>query len=124
MKTSGKVQKGYGRGGKSLNCPTANIDSEVPEDLKHGIWAAHAQLNDVSYKAVANVGVAPFYKDDDRKPLIEVHLLDYTGEDFYGEELHVELKHWIRGERADFANEEELKECIQDDITKARKLLA
>lgn len=124
MEYSGKVEKGYGRGGKALNCPTANINATVPTELRHGVWVGRATLNNTVYNAVANIGVAPFYKDANRRPIIEVHLLDYNGPDFYDQYLHVTLIHWMRSERSDFDSENELKECIQQDILQARQILA
>jgi FAD synthase len=121
----GKVVKGFGRGGKHLDCPTANLDMQVPEALNSGVWAGYASLSGVTYKSVANVGISPFYTSDEKgvQRIIEVHLLDYDGEDFYGATLNVALKIWMRAERADFASETELRECIQADIQKARSLL-
>lgn len=118
---TGNVVPGFGRGSKNLGCPTANLDVPVPDGIRSGVWAVVAILNNVRYIAVANVGVSPFYNDHTER-IIEVHLLDYHGEDFYDQRLTVMLTDWIREERSDFNSEEELKECIQNDISTVRKL--
>jgi FAD synthase len=126
IRLEGTIIRGKGRGGKRLNCPTANLDCEVPETLDSGVWAGYAtiiskridnddQVPSTEYKALISVGESPFYGDL-TTPVIEVHLIGYTGDDFYGSRLEVGITRWIRAMRSDFANEAELRACIQHDI--------
>ncbi|MEX2365376.1 MAG: riboflavin kinase, partial [Pseudohongiellaceae bacterium] len=67
---------------------------------------------------VANVGVRPTLNEDNVKPLLEVHLFDFTG-DIYGKCVRVIFRHKIRPERK-FDGIEPLKAAIQRDIQEAR----
>ena len=120
---TGVVVKGFGRGGKQLNCPTANLDSKLPKSLKNGIWAGYATLFSVKYPAVISVGKSPFYNDV-KERIIEVHLLEYTGVDFYKEKLEVEFKQWMREQREDFESENELRDAIECDKKEAKNILS
>jgi riboflavin kinase/FMN adenylyltransferase len=73
------------------------------------------------YQAAVHVGPAPTFNDDTYR--IEVHLLNYDGEDLYGERLTVELVRKIRDIKK-FTSEEELKSAIAADCAAARKILA
>ncbi len=70
---------------------------------------------------VANVGVRPTVAGS-AKPLLEVHLLDYSG-DLYGRWLRVEFCHKLRNEQK-FNSLDELKEQIQRDQAAAREYFA
>lgn len=123
MKFKGRVEKGFGRGGKTLGCPTANLDTVIPDTVQRGVWVGTASLNGVRYSMVSNVGISPYYNKKTKRVILEVHLLDYDGPDFYGETLDVKLYCHMRNERADFTSEQELKDQIQLDIENARNIL-
>lgn len=76
----GTVVKGDGIG-RSLNYPTANIDIGESRDLDTGVYAGRAVLNGKKYNAAIIV------KKDLNK--IEAHLINYNGEDFYGNDIEV-----------------------------------
>lgn len=63
---------------------------------------------------VCNIGFNPTFNDVKSK-ILEAHLPDYTGDDFYGEEVEVILMGWVRGERK-FEGVEELKKQIGEDV--------
>lgn len=65
---SAKVVKGFGRGGKQLGCPTANMSAEELGDalveLPTGIYCGWATVSGKGpYKAVASVGWNPFFQN-------------------------------------------------------------
>jgi riboflavin kinase/FMN adenylyltransferase len=55
-------------------------------------------------------------------PVLEVFLFDFTG-DLYGREIEVEFVDFIRGDRR-FSSVEELVAQMDQDIAKARQILA
>ncbi len=121
MKFKGTVVKGAGRG-KELQFPTANLQTEIPLTLKKGIWACWVTLKNRRYKSAASYGLNPTF-DDVFTPQFEVHLLDYTGADFYGETLLVEATIYLRDEVA-FTTVEKLIEQIEADCQQVRALLS
>ncbi len=128
-KLEGTVEHGFGRGSKTLGFPTANMNAvnspsiakflSCPE-CRDGIyigWASVGNSNEV-YEAAVSVGVNPTF-DDSTVRLLEAHLLDYNGPDFYGTELRVILCAYIRGSLK-FNSVDELKGAIQADCDFAR----
>jgi riboflavin kinase/FMN adenylyltransferase len=71
---------------------------------------------------VANVGTRPTFAGKDGRmpalPLVEVHLLDYSG-DLYGRHLELEFLAFLREERR-FGGVDALKTAIAADIERAR----
>ena len=94
----GTVAHGDGRGGPELGFPTANLHLEPglaqPGD---GIYAAWAHLEDGSRSmAAVSIGRRPTFYDD-AAPLIEAHLLEFSG-DLYGQTLKLSFIARLRGE--------------------------
>ena len=121
----GEVVHGFGRGSKLLGFPTANlniIDSNVSffSSLAEGIYYGYATLNNIKYKAVMSIGLNPTFNTV--KKTFEVYLIDYTGDDFYGDELTVNIVDFIR-ESIKCKDIEELKEWIRRDVEIAKKKL-
>ena len=77
------------------------------------------------FPAVANVGFRPTFGPSgearDGVPLVEVHLLDFSGE-LYGEHLELEFHAFLRAERR-FPGPEALRAAITQDVELARALL-
>ncbi|KAJ8686354.1 hypothetical protein QAD02_022148, partial [Eretmocerus hayati] len=121
---SGKVVSGFGRGSKSLGCPTANFPDDVvqalPNEFETGIYYGWASLDNVIYKMVMSIGWNPFYKND--KKSMEIHLLHKFENDFYGEELKIIATGYVRPEM-NFSSVEELIEAINNDIKTAHEAL-
>ena len=67
------------------------------------------------------VGSRPTFYDDQAMVLLEVHVLDFTG-DLYGKDVRVQFTHRIRAD-ARFASAEELATQLQLDCDRARQLL-
>lgn len=116
MSQKGVVVKGRGKG-KALGCPTANLDVAPPANLENGIYFASTIFRGKVYPSVANIGITPY--DPREQRLLEVHLLCDFEEDFYGEQLEVDLLKRHREER-NFSSETDLKNAIQKDIDEAR----
>jgi riboflavin kinase/FMN adenylyltransferase len=66
--------------------------------------------------AVANLGTRPTF--DGSRFLIEVHLLDWSG-DLYGRELVVHFAHRLRGEQR-FSGPAALIDQLRRDVAEAR----
>lgn len=106
---------------KSIGFPTANIDVSPLCVPTYGVYAVRVICNGKTFDAIANLGVAPTVRVD-QKPLLEVHLLDEQVE-LYGQMIEVVFYDYIRGERK-FAGLEELSTQIRLDIVTARRILS
>lgn len=114
-----RVITGSGRG-KGMNTPTINVDlSDVPADLKEGIYACRAIINEKTYNGAMHYGPRPVHKDI---PSCEVHVLDAVIEEV-PQTVEIEPVAFIRPV-LDFASEEALKAQIADDITHIRGILS
>lgn len=111
--------------GRKMNFPTANIDYDTTLLLPaFGVYAAKAWLTrhpDISYNGVLNIGTRPTV-DDSSKITIEIHLLDFN-QDIYGEDLCIEISHFLR-HISKFKNLDELKLTISNDAKNARKFFS
>jgi riboflavin kinase/FMN adenylyltransferase len=115
---SGRIVKGEQRG-RQWGFPTANL---IPSKLFYpafGIYAVRLHLATDSYTGVANFGIRPMYPL--QSPLLEAHLLD-ASPDLYGQQVRVELLHFLRPE-ARFADEDALRVQIALDCDAARQWL-
>lgn len=113
------------RRGRELGFPTANVaigaEMLMPAD---GIYAGELvrrSSGEVLPSAIY-VGKRPTFHGDDAMTLLEVHVLDWSG-DLYGEDVAVRFLHRIRPD-ARFASVEELVRQLRADCDEARTLLA
>jgi riboflavin kinase/FMN adenylyltransferase len=114
---SGKVI--YGRQiGRTLGVPTANIQLNRYVAPITGVFAVEMLLDGQAFPGVANVGVRPTIDNHTLKPILEVHLFDFS-EDIYGETAKVVFRHKIRDEKK-FAGIDALKAAIMNDIEDAK----
>jgi len=117
----GRVAHGDKRG-RTIGFPTANLDLHRRVSPVQGVYAVRVLgIGEGARPGVANIGHRPTVVGD-RRFLLEVHLLDFTGE-LYGAHLAVELVHKLRDVRR-FAAFEELRRQIVQDAWQARGLLA
>lgn len=115
----GRVAHGDARG-RALGFPTANLPLKANLlQPKYGVYAVRVRHSGREYRAAANFGVRPMFAV--RAPLLEVHLLDFSG-DLYGELLQVEFIALLRGEM-EFPEIEALKRQMTADCAEARKIL-
>jgi len=98
---SGKVVHGFGRGSKQLGVPTANIEMTAEnayktEGLIPGVYSAIASLRGRTYRCAMSIGWNPVY--DNEQKTIEAYLITDDLGEFYGEDLEVSIKAYIRAE--------------------------
>ena len=144
----GKVDQGYGRGGKKLGVPTANLPSSLfqnaLETVDAGVYFGWATLeleeeddtqpcdHSLVYKAVVNVGYSPTFEGQENKEkIIEAHLMTSSSfsssssslpEDFYGIPMRLQLIGFLREEQK-FDSFPELIAQIHADIKNAKEAL-
>lgn len=121
----GVVQHGD-KNGRLLQFPTANLDLGTYLRPLYGIYAVKGRLSDAKTGQVrvlngaANLGVRPTF--DPPKELLEPHFFDFN-EEIYGQEIEVELHHFLRAE-AKYDSMEALIAQIAKDCEAARAVLA
>ncbi|MFT7220740.1 MAG: riboflavin kinase/FMN adenylyltransferase [Candidatus Azotimanducaceae bacterium] len=109
----------YGRQvGRTLGVPTANIQLHRYVAPISGVYAVEMQFSSELYQGVANVGVRPTLDEATLKPILEVHLFDFS-RDIYGSRARVIFRHKIRDEKK-FDGLEALKWAISQDISDAK----
>ncbi len=115
VRLRGPVDEGYGRGGKKLGFPTANLPSslfaDALADVPTGVYVGSASIEegggenkgrgrDVVHKAVVNVGYSPtFDGEENKEKIVEAHLIIDEGDiegDFYGETMRLSLSGFLR----------------------------
>jgi riboflavin kinase/FMN adenylyltransferase len=114
----GTVVRGDGRGGK-IGIPTANLDLVSGLLPPRGVYLAHAEAGGGRLRAVVNIGVRPTFAKGAGADIVEVHLLDWTG-DLYGSTIEVVLERKLRDEKK-FESAEALVAQIRADIREARE---
>ncbi len=112
----------HGRGvGHTLGFPTANIDlggsrKTLPCEGVYVVRLGNPEER-VRHIGMANLGTAPTYGVEQR--LLEVHLLDYSG-DLYGQTVLVEFLHRLRDIRR-FDSQEALQRQLTLDLEQTRQ---
>ncbi|GAA5317396.1 MAG: bifunctional riboflavin kinase/FAD synthetase [Candidatus Pelagadaptatus aseana] len=108
--------------GRQWGVPTANVALHRYRAPLRGVFAVEATLADgTSAAGVANVGVRPTINEQ-LKPILEVHLLDFAG-DLYGKILTVRFLQKLRDEQK-FESLDALKQQIYNDIDQAKAYFA
>lgn len=108
--------------GRKLGFPTANLLVHSEQLPPSGVYAVSVLLREETFNGVANLGLRPTFSDENNQRRLEVHLLDYDGEEFYGEDVEVEFRRFLRSE-VKFAGPEELISQIRVDIAEALEVL-
>lgn len=116
---SGRVIHGN-KLGRELGIPTANIALRDEYELRFGIYATVVEHDGRQLAGAASWGTRPHF--DDGAPLLEVHLLDFSG-DLYDQQLKVQFIDFIRPEKA-FKSLNAMMREIRRDIAKTRSLTA
>ena len=116
---SGIVTPGR-RVGRTIGVPTPNfcLDAQLQPPL-FGVYATYTRIGTDRYMSVTNVGVKPTLGVN--IPLVETHLLDFSG-DLYGREIIVEFCDLLRPERR-FDDIDCLTKQIIRDIQDAKRIL-
>lgn len=106
---------------RTFGAPTANIKITKYNPPLKGVYAVSVKTAQGScFQGVANIGKRPTVSGV--KPVLEVHIFDFSG-DIYGEKLSVEFKQFLRAEQK-FADLDQLKQAILNDIEVAKKFFA
>ena len=117
---AGRVARGDQRG-RMLGFPTANIFLHRRAVPVQGVFAVEVfGIDNEPAPGVANVGTRPTV--DGTRSLLEVHLLDFSG-DIYGRHVEVDFLYKIREERR-FDSVDALKDQIGLDVVAARAYFA
>ncbi|KAI0080724.1 riboflavin kinase [Panus rudis PR-1116 ss-1] len=135
---SGRVQHGFGRGGKDLGCPTANLPDESLPPMstvtQTGVYFGYAQVSpyndegkqvlfgeDTAILPMAmSLGYNPFYKN--KQLTAEIHVIHKFQTDFYGHEMKAIVLGYIRPE-LDYVSREALIDDIEKDKSVALQSL-
>ncbi|VDC02581.1 unnamed protein product [Peniophora sp. CBMAI 1063] len=130
IKLAGPVQHGFGRGGKDLGCPTANLPDESITPMSHvceqGVYYGFAQVDaedaedSAVHPMVMSLGWNPFYKNE--RLTAEIHLMHAFKSDFYGRNMEAIVLGYIRPQ-LDYTSREALVDDIQTDIRVAQESL-
>lgn len=106
--------------GKELGFPTANLDTVGLALPGNGVYAAHVNFGGNEHRAVLNIGNRPTLDRPSSHPVVEIHMLDFSG-DLYGRTLEVNFIEKIRREQK-FSSLDALRRQISQDVEKARRL--
>ncbi|MDD3117564.1 MAG: riboflavin biosynthesis protein RibF [Victivallales bacterium] len=118
---SGTVGGGHHVAGSCLGCPTANLQPDYGVLPPCGVYAVRVRYDGKTYVGVVNIGWSPTFEYADvKKPRVEVHLFDFTG-NLYGTKLEIEFLQYLREERS-FSSPEALKVQIGQDITAIKEM--
>jgi riboflavin kinase/FMN adenylyltransferase len=122
FRLSGLVVTGAQRG-RAIGIPTANIAYNDEYALPAvGVYACRAFLPDGStHAAVTNIGYRPTFAGGDPRPVIEAHLLGFSG-DLYASTLALDFLARLRPEQK-FSSLDALIAQIRRDVEAARKIL-
>lgn len=118
----GKVIHGFGRGSSVIGIPTANVQTLYGEMFpRAGVYTGYAWVDHDRLPCVIDVGVSPTFGDV-AKMEIQVHIIGFK-KDIYGKRIDIDFTDRLRDEKS-FSGIEELKSQIQQDIEKAKEMLA
>lgn len=117
---SGRVVTGQ-QLGRQLGIPTANLNLHRYRAPLQGVFVVRLLVRGNWLPGIANVGTRPTIAGL-IKPVLEVHLLDWTG-DLYGERISVEFIEKLR-EEVRFPDVPALVKQIRADIDQAREYFA
>lgn len=103
--------------GRKIGFPTANLRVDdlklIPSD---GVYVVEVLLKTAIYKGILNIGTRPTVSGSSRT--IEVHIMEYVGEELYGEMLELRFCAFLRHEQR-FSSLEDLQEQIRKDFNNA-----
>ncbi|MCQ2301312.1 MAG: bifunctional riboflavin kinase/FAD synthetase [Bacteroidales bacterium] len=110
--------------GRTIGFPTANLELQKEYRLINnaGVYTCLVDYNELTYKAMANIGKRPTIGDrDDDNFIIEVNIFDFD-QDIYGQHITVRFIDRIRSE-VKFNGLEELKAQLNQDRERAKMML-
>lgn len=113
----GEITRGNKIGTK-LGMPTINISPDQKKlVVPGGVYISVTTIAGIDYPSVTNVGIRPTIKEQEKKLIVETHLLEFN-KDVYEETAKVSFKKFLRDEKK-FDSLEDLKSQIQKDTEAA-----
>lgn len=143
IELQGRVVNGYKRGSKELGVPTANLEMcndniANIESLLPGVYCGTVQFLSAEsnqdelidrfgqgflekkYRTALSIGWNPSYDNSQRT--IESYILEEFDNDFYGEELKIEITNYIRAESS-YSSLDHLIMAIHNDIEATKHIV-
>ncbi len=105
--------------GRTLGFPTANLVVHNEQLPPNGVYVVSVDFGGRTFGGVGNLGSRPTVEGQSGETRLEIHLFEYKGEEFYGEELEVCFLQFLREERR-FEGLEALTKQVKEDISTAR----
>lgn len=120
---SGTVIEGI-KIGRKLGFPTANIQPDDPMKLipAQGVYSCWAEIDELKYPAMLNIGYRPTLNKNKEDVTIEAHILNFD-KSIYGEKIRLHLVGHLRKEKV-FPNLNDLIRQLQKDEKKALSQLS
>ena len=99
--------------GRKLGYPTANLEYTDSDKihLGHGVYAAYAEVDGITYKGMLSVGNRPTLENSNER--VEVNIFDFDRE-IYGETIRVQVKKYLRKQEK-YSSLDELKNQLAID---------
>ena len=107
--------------GRKLGYPTANLNRHSEVAPPNGVYAVCARIAGQLRSGLVNIGLRPTIASGARTPLLELHVLDFTG-DLYSQDIEVFFIARLRDEKK-FPSLDDLRVQIQRDEQQARQIL-
>lgn len=107
------------KNGRKIGYPT--INQHFPQECiipKVGVYVSRVNINGLEYAGVTNIGVRPSVSLIDR-PIAETYIIDYFGDELYGQCIKVSILKYIRGEKK-FGSLKRLINAIKEDLNFAK----
>lgn len=116
-----KLPVAYGRQlGREMDFPTINQYFPKRQVLpKFGVYASKTEVSGMLYKSITNIGIKPTVGSS--APLAETYIIDFPGDDLYGETVKVSLTSFVRPEMK-FSGIDQLKAQIAKDTEIVRNI--
>lgn len=107
------------KNGRKIGYPTINqnfpLDCIIP---KVGVYVSKVKVNETEYMGITNIGVRPSVNLVNR-PIAETYIINYCGEELYGQHVKVSILKYVRGEQK-FDSLQQLKSAIKEDLNFAK----
>tara|TARA_Y100000590_G_C15704711_1_gene1008146 strand:- start:1253 stop:2170 length:918 start_codon:yes stop_codon:yes gene_type:complete len=102
--------------GRKIGFPTANLKiSDIQQIIpKVGVYSVNFKIGQATHNALCNIGYRPTFEINGNLS-IESYIVDSDEFNFYGNEVSIEFKDFIREEKK-FTNKEELIKQIETDL--------
>lgn len=99
--------------GRKLGYPTANLKYNDSDKIRlgHGVYAAYAEVDGISYKGMLSIGNRPTLENSNER--VEINIFDFDKE-IYGENVRVIVKKYLR-EQEKYSSLGELKKQLATD---------